>query len=123
MKAKASIGWYEIRVTDVEAATAFYTAVFDVEVAPWEQEEFTMLVDPQGAPMFALERVSTAPAGDAYLRPTWDTEDLESTLALVQSEGGTVTQTRTEIGGGYGWWAAGRDPFGNYLSFSSSVAP
>lgn len=122
MKVTATIGWYEIRVTDVEAAKRFYTAVFDVEIAPWEQEEFTMLVDPLGAPMFALEHVTAEPAGDAYLRPTWDTADLEGALALVLAAGGTVAQTRTEIGGGFGWWASARDPFGNYLCFSTSVA-
>lgn len=122
MKVKASIGWYEIRVVDVESAKAFYTKVFDVETAPWEQPEFTMMVDPQGAPRFALEKVEHTPPGDAYLRPTWDTDDLEATLALVEEAGGTVEQTRTEIGGGFGWWGAGRDPSGNYLCFSTSAA-
>lgn len=122
MKVRAKIEWYEIQVTDVPAALAFYTQVFDVAPAPWEEERFTMLVEPSGAPVFALEQVDTAPApGESWLNPTWDTDDLEATLRAVENAGGSTRLARTEIGGGFGWWAAALDPFGNELHFSTSA--
>lgn len=120
-KVRATIEWYEIRVTDVSAGLAFYTAVFDVAPAPWEEERFTMLVDPAGTPRFALEQVETAPPTATWLSPTWDTDDLEATLRAVEDAGGSVHLPRTEIGGGFGWWAAAHDPFGNPLHFSTSA--
>ena len=118
MRVAPAITWFEVRVTDLELATKFYSTVFDVTASPWEQ--YALMSDADGRPVFALEPVEAAPPTDAYVRPTWDVEDLEATVELVRSAGGTVELEREVISEEFGWWALARDPFGNYLAFATS---
>lgn len=84
-----------------------------------------MLSTPDGAPVAGLERVEQAPPTDGFFRPTFDTDDLEGALALVESAGGAVVAGRDQVSEELGWWAVATDPFGNRLQLSTSnpVAP
>jgi predicted enzyme related to lactoylglutathione lyase len=116
------IGWFEIKVTDVERAKAFYTAVFGVTPAPWD-DSYTLMMTDAGAPAFGLIKVDDAPPTDAFLNPTWDSEDLEADLALIASVGGSVDKPRELISEEFGWWGLARDPFGNYLALATTNPP
>ncbi|MGB0452886.1 MAG: VOC family protein [Bacteriovoracaceae bacterium] len=44
------------------------------------------------------------------------TEDIPKALDKIQKAGGEIIQEKTEIGGGYGFYAEYKDPSGNILS-------
>lgn len=119
--ARPIVGFWELRVTDIETATAFYGSVFGLVASPWD--EYVMLSTPDGAPTGSLEKVDDAPPADGFFRPTFDSDDLEADLAAVEAAGGSVILPRTVISEEYGWYAAVADPFGNRLQLATSNPP
>lgn len=113
-----TVGYWELRVTDTERASAFYGAVFGLVASPFG--EHVMLSTPEGAPIGGLEQVAEAPPTDGFFRPTFDSDDLEGDLAAVEAAGGSVLVPRTVISEEYGWWAAVTDTFGNRLQLSTN---
>lgn len=113
-----TVGFWELRVTDLERARDFYTQVLGLVASPFD--EYLMLSTPDGVPVAYLEQVAEAPPTDGFFRPTFDTDDLESDLAAVEAAGGSVLLPRSVIRPEYGWWAAVADPFGNRLQLSTS---
>jgi predicted enzyme related to lactoylglutathione lyase len=119
--ASPTVGFWELRVTDIDAASDFYTRVFGLVSSPWG--EYLMLSTPDGAPIGSLEQVTEAPPSDGFFRPTFDSEDLEADLAAVEAAGGSVLIPREVISEEYGWWAAVADPFGNRLQLATTSPP
>ena len=119
--ARPTVGFWELRVTDIEKASDFYTTVLGLVASPWG--EYVMLSTPDGAPMGSLEQVADAPPSDGFFRPTFDSEDLEADLAAVEAAGGSVLVPRAVISEEYGWWAAVADPFGNRLQLATNSPP
>ncbi|WP_156250618.1 VOC family protein [Pseudactinotalea terrae] len=119
--ASPTVGFWELRVTDIDRASAFYGKVFGL--VPSAFGEYLLLSTPEGAPIGSLEQVEEAPPSDGFFRPTFDSDDLEADLAAVAAAGGTVIVPRTVISEEFGWWAAVTDPFGNRLQLSTSNAP
>ena len=118
--ASPTVGFWELRVTDLDRAIAFYCAVFELVASPFGDD--VMLSTPDGAPIAGLELVTDAPPTDGFFRPTFDSDDLEADIAAVERAGGTLLVPRTVISEEYGWWAAVADPFGNRLQLSTSNA-
>lgn len=116
--ASPTVGFWELRITDVERASAFYGTVFGLVARPFG--EYVMLSTADGAPIAGLELVEEAPPTDGFFRPTFDSEDLEADLAAVEAAGGTVLLPRSQISEDFGWWAAVTDPFGNRLQLSTN---
>jgi predicted enzyme related to lactoylglutathione lyase len=117
--ASPTVGFWELRVTDIGRASAFYGAVFGLVPSPFG--EYVMLSTAEGAPIAGLEEVAEAPPTDGFFRPTFDSDDLEADLAAVEAAGGTVIVPRTVISEEHGWWAAVTDPFGNRLQLSTNT--
>lgn len=116
--ASPTVGFWELRVTDAERATAFYRQVFGLVASPFG--EYTMLSTPDGVPIAGIEQVETAPPTDGFFRPTFDSDDLEADVAAFEAAGGSVVQGRSMISPEFGWWAVVADPFGNRLQLSTS---
>lgn len=116
-----TVGFWELRVTDVDRASAFYCGVLGLVPSPFG--EYVLLSTPEGAPIGSLEQVEEAPPSDGFFRPTFSSDDLEADLAAVEAAGGGVIVPRTVISEEYGWWAAVTDPFGNRLQLSSNNPP
>jgi predicted enzyme related to lactoylglutathione lyase len=117
--ARPTVGFWELRVTDIERASAFYGEVFGLVASPFG--EYVMLSTADGAPIAGLEQVEEAPPSDGFFRPTFDSDDLEADLAAVEAAGGSVIVPRSVVSEEYGWWAAVADPFGNRLQLSTST--
>lgn len=103
---------WEIMVSDMAKAKAFYSAVFD-----WQIKETPMPgyfgVDPGTAPpggMMAAPDFAPQPTFHVY----FGVEDIEATLAKAVATGGTVVAPKMEIPG-IGWWAMFADPDGVVL--------
>jgi len=107
MRGKPS--WWDILVDDLDAAQAFYGAVF----------EWTF---PIAGPDFVVVSDGTEPVGQLYtsgagvsgrgIRMYFDTDDLEAILAKVTTAGGTVKTRRTLISPEMGWFGEFADPSG-----------
>src|SRR5690606_37965219 len=104
-----TVGFWELRVTDANRASAFYCAVLDL--VPSRFDEYVLLSTPEGAPIGSIVQVEEAPPSDGFFRPTFSTDDLEADLEAVSAAGGSVILPRTLISEEFGWWAAVADPF------------
>lgn len=116
-----TVGFWEIRATDLEEARRFYCEVFDLVAGP--MGEYLLLSTRDGVPVAGLGQVEEAPPVDGAFRPTFDSDDLEADLAAIVAAGGAVLVERTVISPEFGWWAAAADPFGNRLQLSTSAPP
>lgn len=113
-----TVGFWEIRVTDIDRARDFYTRVLGLVASPFG--EYLMLSTPDGVPVAGLEQVAEAPPTDGFFRPTFDSDDLEGDIAAIEAAGGSVLIPRSQISPEFGWWAAVTDPFGNRFQLSTS---
>lgn len=119
MSDDASI-WWEIQVTDLEQAKAFYGAVFGWTFKPFG-ENYDAAFLPDGRMFGGLDAGSApkeSPAG-RHVRVTFHADDLEGTFAKVRANGGTVLQERTEIPDNMGWYGTFADPTGMKLGLST----
>jgi predicted enzyme related to lactoylglutathione lyase len=109
-KSSPTVGWWELQVTDLASAQAFYGAVFGWEFEAFG-DTFAIIKGADGSMLGGIDQREGDPAGRA-VRVYISVDDLESTLAAVRDAGGTVVQERTMVSEEYGWWAQFEDPSG-----------
>jgi uncharacterized protein len=116
-----TVTWWELQVSDLAEAQAFYGAVFG-----WSFQAFgpgfVAAAAPDGTPLGGLDSETgkgQEPAGRGA-RIYVSVEDLEQTLKAVEASGGTVEKTRTLISEEFGWWALFSDPSGLKIGLTSS---
>jgi hypothetical protein len=118
------VHWFEIPVTDLERATAFYEAVFQTQLQRNDMDTFRMAWFPMaegafGAPGSLIQGESYVPshAGSlVYL----SVDDIEATLARVEQHGGRVLMPKSSIGE-YGFVAHFEDSEGNRVSLHAKA--
>lgn len=113
------VGWFEIPVTDMDRAQAFYEAVFNFQLKRMEMGPNLMAWFPfeEGAP----QSTGTLVKGEAYT-PSEDgtivyftATDFDETLERVEANGGKVIFPKTDIGE-HGWIAHVGDTEGNRIA-------
>ena len=120
------VGWFEIPVTDMERAKAFYAKVFGVEFESSEMgpSELAMFPGLEGKPGAAGALIK----GEEYHKPSLDgvqvfftahSGDLSNELARVREAGGKVLKEKVSIGK-YGFLAFFKDTEGNRLGLHST---
>lgn len=100
--------YYEIPSTDVKRSSAFYAALFGWPMTP-SGDRYVMFSG-DGDVGGGIEHAERAP-GEG-VRVYIGVDDIPATLAKVRSLGGKVVKEKTEIAGGYGYWASFEDPGG-----------
>ncbi len=110
-----TVTWWELPVTDVERAKAFYTAVFGWTYTSFGDDEGFAGVVHDGALVGGLYRADGPATDGPSIRAYVNVADLEVTLAAAAAAGGSVRTPRTEVGGDMGWWAEISDPDGRWL--------
>jgi predicted enzyme related to lactoylglutathione lyase len=116
------VNWWEVEVTDLERAGAFYSAVFGWSMRPFGADAMFAM---RGESMVCgLVRGEGPPQGrgvKAYL----ETTDMEATLGRVESAGGAVVHRRALVAddGSMGWWALFTDPSGVTLGLWTGNPP
>ncbi len=99
---------WEIPATDIARSREFYSRLFG-----WKMTEsgpdYVMfdVEDGIGGGIFRVPAMPE-PCIDVYIRVA----DIPETLRRVEELGGKVEKPKTEIGGGYGYYAFFRDPCG-----------
>lgn len=117
------VGWFEIPVSDMDRAKAFYEAVFKVDI---------QIVDFGGMLMgwFPYEEGKEGAAGtlikqDTYIPSQEGTlvyficEDVQNELDRIEAAGGKLYQPKTQISPEHGFMAAFIDTEGNRVALHS----
>jgi len=119
------MGWFEIPVTDMDRAKAFYEKVFGYEIELSQMGEFQMGLFPSpgdlGGAMGALVlHESYVPSQEgALLYFTAFSGDLTEELSRVEEAGGTKLTDKTNIGDEHGHMALFLDTEGNKVAIHS----
>ena len=116
------VGWFEIHVTDMARARAFYEAVFGVELAElaspgMEMWAFPMLPEKPGA-SGALVRMPGFPMGGNNILVYFSCADCAVEAAKAAGSGGKVHKEKMSIGQ-YGFIALVSDTEGNMIGLHS----
>jgi predicted enzyme related to lactoylglutathione lyase len=119
MESKHTITHIEIPAPDMEKAKKFYSEVFG-----WSVE-----VMPDGTyAIFSVGDTNTGGGFDASIKPAPEksgpglvinVEDIPEKLEEIIKAGGKVIQNKTEIQGGYGFYARFQDTNGNHMQIHS----
>ena len=113
-----TVTWWEIPVTDLGAAQAFYGPVFGWTFAPFG-EGYRAINGPDGKMIGGLMTgIDISSAGG--IRLYVNVEDITKTLAKVTGAGGTVVSPGQPIGGDMGWWGAFTAPDGQVIGLCSA---
>jgi uncharacterized protein len=120
-----SVGWFEIYVNDMDAATAFYGKVFDVTLTdvtdvpgdPSHTRSFPMSEGSAGASgaLVKSDRIGPASGGSIVY---FEVEDCAVQEARVLAAGGSVMDPKKQIGP-YGFMSLCRDSEGNIFGLHS----
>ena len=114
------VGWFEIPVTDLDRAEAFYTAVFDLKMIRQEESGgsimswFPFEEDVPQAAGTLIKGEGFVPSVEGTL-VYFSATDLDRQLELVQENGGEVLLPGTDIGQ-YGVIAHFKDTEGNRVA-------
>jgi len=119
-----TVGWFEIPVSDMDRAIAFYTKVFEIEInkqnfGGTEMGWFPFDGEAKGASGTLIK------SGDHY-KPSTDgvllyfsSVDVTSELNRIEKAGGKVLQKKTQISEDHGYMALFLDSEGNRIALHS----
>jgi predicted enzyme related to lactoylglutathione lyase len=124
----ASVIWFEIWVSDLDRAEAFYGPLMGWTFRPFEEydpENYHLVSMPTDALGGALVRIrsSARPAvGDGPRTVVYAAvHDLNVAVAQARTLGAAIVQEPCEIGSVDGWFAMVEDPDGNRLGLWSQT--
>ena len=117
------INWFEIPVTDMARAKAFYEHVFDISMVlqdfgPLQMAWFPMWENAQGASGSLVKAESYVPS-HAGTMVYFSVENIAGVLERVQEKGGAVLNPKKSVGD-YGFVAHFEDSEGNRVALHSS---
>jgi len=120
--AQNSVGWFEIPANDLARAKAFYEKVFGVtlqslEMGPAAMEMFPSSPESPGAGGALIKSEGCTPS-HAGTTVYFSVDDIEATLARIQSSGGNTLVPKMSIGE-FGFIAQFEDCEGNRVALHS----
>lgn len=118
-----AVTWFEIPTTNFERATQFYETVLDVKLRAWPGTEPCSLFPIQdgGVGGSLVYRAHQKPAADGSLVYLNADGKLDASLKRAEQLGATVLVPRTEIPGGFGYYACLQDSEGNHVGLHSKM--
>jgi uncharacterized protein len=117
-----TISWFEIPVNDFGRAKSFYERVLGIHIEKLEMGPTTMGMmsgDPQAISGAIVHGSGVPPAQTGTLVYLNGGADLAPMLARVVPAGGSIAVPKTEIGGGFGFFAHFVDTEGNKVGLHS----
>lgn len=121
-----AISWFEIPATDLDRATTFYEAIFQVGLIPMDLEQIKMRMFPisnpetgvGGAVVYAkgFYQPSNTHGALIYLNGN---PDVQNVLNRVEAAGGKILVPKTEISPEYGYMGIIEDTEGNRIGLHS----
>jgi predicted enzyme related to lactoylglutathione lyase len=118
-----AVTWFEIPTSDFERATHFYEAVLDVKLRAFPGPEPCNMFPSQdgGVGGCIVQREHQKPAADGALVYLNAEGKLDASLKRAEKLGATVLVPRTEIPGGFGYYACLQDSEGNHVGLHSTM--
>ena len=118
------VGWFEIPVTDMERAKAFYDAVFEIEISVQDfggvlMGWFPFAEDKPGASGSLIRHEAYEPSDHKGVLIYFISEDVNNEISRVEAAGGTVAQAKTQISPDVGYMALFIDSEGNRIALHS----
>lgn len=117
-----AIAWFEIPVTDLERAKAFYEVVLDTKLAysPNDNEDVASFpVGPDGVGGAISKREGRTPCDSGTVVYLTVQHDLQSALDRLVGAGGELITPPTDAGDVFGRVAIIKDTEGNYVGLHS----
>jgi predicted enzyme related to lactoylglutathione lyase len=118
-----AVTWFEIPTTDFERATQFYESILDAKLIPY----------PGGAPCSIFPHKDGGVSGCIVQSPNHKPSSegaivylnadgkLDATLKRAEKLGAPILVPRTEIPGGFGYYACLQDSEGNHVGLHSKM--
>jgi predicted enzyme related to lactoylglutathione lyase len=118
-----AITWFEIPTADFTRATQFYEAILDAKLQPFPgSEPCNMFPSEQGGVGGCLvQRPNHKPTADGTVIYLNVDGKLDATLKRAEKLGAPVLVPRTEIPGGFGYYACLQDSEGNHVGLHSTL--
>ncbi|AUP80852.1 VOC family protein [Flavivirga eckloniae] len=118
------VGWFEIPVTNMDRAAAFYNTVFKIEVQVQDfggtlMAWFPFAEDKPGAMGSLILNKAYEPSDTKGVLIYFNSEDIESELNNVEDAGGKVVQAKTQISPEVGYMGVFVDSEGNRIALHS----
>lgn len=119
------VGWFEIPVSDMGRAKAFYEKVFKVKIdvqnfGGLEMGWFPFEEGKEGAAGTLVKQESYIPSHEGTL-VYFMSDDLQLELDRIEAAGGKIHQIKTEISPEYGFMGVFEDSEGNRVALHSRV--
>lgn len=119
-----SLNWFEIPATDIERATKFYEAVFNVKLFQMDMDGIKMAGFP-GEP--GSGKASGALAQSEFHKPSMTgtivylnaNPDMQDSVDRIEANGGKVLRPKTKISDDIGFMAFFQDTEGNMVAIHS----
>ena len=120
------VGWFEIPVTNMDRAEAFYNTVFKIEVQVQDFGGTLMAWFPfdegkPGASGSLIQNPAYEPSDKKGALIYFNSEDVNNELNRVEDAGGKVVQSKTQISPDIGYMAIFTDSEGNRIALHSRV--
>ena len=118
------IGWFEIPVSNMERAKAFYEAVFNIEInvvdfggvlMGWFPESD---VNAHGASGSLIKQESYIPSQEGTM-VYFMSDDVQNELGRIEAAGGKIYQAKTQISEEHGYMGVFIDTEGNRVALHS----
>ena len=118
-----AITWFEIPTTDFERATTFYETLLDTKLEPFPgPEPCNMFPNGEsGVGGCIVYRSQQKPAANGSLVYLNVDGKLDATLKRAEKLSVKVLVPRTQIPGGFGYYACVQDSEGNHVGLHSSM--
>ncbi len=117
-----ALNWFEIPVTDFARAKAFYETLLGIRIEPMAMGATMMgllSTDPEAVGGAIVQGEGCLPSQAGTIVYLNGGDDLGPLLARVAQAGGEVVVPKTEIGGGFGFFAHFVDSEGNKVGLHS----
>lgn len=118
------VGWFEIPVTDMDRAKAFYDKVFNINIQVQDfggtlMGWFPFAEDKSGAPGSLVKNNAYEPSNTQGVLIYFSSEDVTNELNKVEIAGGKLVQPKTQISPDIGYMALFIDSEGNRIALHS----
>jgi len=115
-----AITWFEIPTADLERATKFYETVLDVQLIPYGDANKVFPRGEEGVSGCLVYREVSKPSTDGTTVFLNADGKLDVSVKRAEELGAKITVPRTEIPGGFGFFACLIDSEGNHVGLHSS---
>jgi uncharacterized protein len=117
------VGWFEIPVTDMDRAKAFYEKTFEIQIQVVDlggtvMGWFPNVGDVRGATGSLVKQESYVPGHTGTL-VYFSSTDVQNELGRIETAGGKILRDKTQISPEHGYMAVFEDSEGNRVALHS----